>query len=80
MMMMAAVMVMMDMPALRDRPRPRPSRRRRRHGVVVPSLPARVGGAGLRACADDPPDQEDADDGADYDAGYGAAVEARVGG
>jgi hypothetical protein len=80
-MVVTAVMVMMVMPALRNGPRAGPPRRRRRgHGVVVPALAARVGGAGLRARADDPPYQQDADDGADHDAGYGAAVEARVGG
>lgn len=76
---MVVMVVVVRPPAVRDGPRPRPRRRHRR--VVVPALAAGVGpevcaAAGLRARADDPPEQEDADDGANDDAGDGAAAEA----
>lgn len=43
--------------------------------IVVPALPIRVGRARCGAAADEPPEEEDPDHGADHDAGDGAAVE-----
>ncbi|KAK4132643.1 hypothetical protein BT67DRAFT_443543 [Trichocladium antarcticum] len=88
-MLLMVVVVVVGVVASRPRPRPRPRHGpgadRHRHRVVVPPLAADVGGhgalaaAGLGAGADDPPDEEDAEDGADHDAGDGTAAEARVG-